>query len=319
MLRGHKSPGTLVAEIKMLRTSHDGAFLIVEGKDDVRFWRPRRHAGCDLIDGEGKPNVIGAVRRLDATRFGGALGVVGSDFERLTGGRVESGNLLYRTPTTSSVFFAVHPRSTRCSPSTAMIPGFGPVAVHPRWASAPQGRAASPLGGRPRRSRAQAMMDGRRHRIRRFESAGNDVRTALLERALVFGRLRFAALLARPAVELQVKVQRFLDENTWTVDDETLIRQAVPDSPHDANAIANRLGQLPEIDPWHVVRGHDMIAILRIGLRRVLGDLPASIGANDIARLLRAGMSPEDLRDTGLWADLGAWEAANRPYAVLAD
>ena len=53
MLRGHKSPGTLAAEIKMLRTSHGGAFLILEGKDDIRFWRPRRHATCDLIDGEG--------------------------------------------------------------------------------------------------------------------------------------------------------------------------------------------------------------------------------------------------------------------------
>ena len=62
-----------------------------------------------------------------------------------------------------------------------------------------------------------------------------------------------------------------------------------------------------------------MIAILRIGLRWVLGDLRTSIGVNDIARLLRASMSPEDLRDTGLWADLRAWEAANRPYAVLAD
>ena len=278
MLRGHKSPGTLVAEIKMLRTSHDGAFLIVEGRDDVRFWRPRRHAGCDLIDGEGKPNVIGAVRRLDATRFGGALGVVDSDFELLTGGRSESGNLLYTD---------AHDLECLLCRSSALDKV---LAEH-----------------------------GDDSRIRRFESTGNDVRTALLKRALVFGRLRFAALLARPAVELQVKVQRFVDENTWTVDDEALIRQAVPDSPHDAHAITSRLGQLPEVDPWHLVRGHDMIAILRIGLRRVLGDLPASIGANDIARILRAAMSPEDLRDTGLWADLRAWEAANRPYAVLGD
>ena len=278
MLRGHKSPGTLVAEIKMLRSSHDGAFLIVEGKDDLRFWRPRRHSGCDLIDGEGKPNVVGAVGRLDAARFGGALGVVDSDFELLTGGRSESSNLLYTDAHDLECLLC------RSSALDKVLTEHGDVS-----------------------------------RIRRFESAGIDVRAALLERALVFGRLRFAALLARPAVELQVKVQRFVDEDTWTVDDGTLIRQAVPDSPHDAHAIMRRLGQLPQVDPWHVVRGHDMIAILRIGLRRVLGDLRTSIGVNDIARLLRASMSPEDLRDTGLWADLRAWEAANRPYAVLAD
>ena len=275
MLQGHKSPGTLVGEIKMLRASHHGAVMIVEGKDDVRFWRPRCHATCDLIDGEGKQNVIGAVQRLDV---GGALGVVDSDFERLTGGRIESSNLLYTD---------AHDLECLLCRSSALDKV---LAEH-----------------------------GNVSKIHRFESAGIDVRTALLERALVFGRLRFAALLARPSVKLQVKVQQFVDEKTWTVDDETLICRALANSPHDADAVTSRLGQLADVDPWHVVRGHDMITILRIGLRGVLGDLPTSIGTNDIARLFRAGMSPEDLRDTGLWADLRAWEAANRPYAVLVD
>ena len=278
MLREHKSPGTLVAEIKMLRASHDGAFLIVEGKDDVRFWRSRRHADCDLVDGEGKQNVVGAVRRLDTARFTGALGVVDSDFERLTSGRFESGNLVYTD---------AHDLECLLCRSSALDKV---LAEH----------------GDPRK-------------IRQFESADKDVRSALLERALVFGRLRLAALLARPAVELQVRIQRFVDEETWTVDGETLIRQAVPDSPGDARAITSRLAQLPEADPWQVVRGHDMIAILRIGLRRVLGNIPASVGTRDIAGLLRAGMSPEDLRATELWADMQAWQSANPPYAVLAD
>ena len=279
MLRGHKSPGTLVAEIKMLRASHDGAFLIVEGKDDVRFWRSRRHANCHLVDGEGKENVVGAVRRLDTARFTGALAVVDSDFERLTGGRFESGTLVYTD---------AHDLECLLCRSSALDKV---LAEH-----------------------------GDPGKIRRFESAGTDIRTALLERALVFGRLRLAALLARPAAELQMPVPRFLDQDTWMVDEEALVRGAVPDSSRDdVRAIAIRLGQLPEADRWHVVRGHDMIEILRTGLRRVLGDLPASIGASDIARLLRAGMSPEDLRGTGLWADMRAWQAANPPYAVLPD
>ena len=228
--------------------------------------------------GEGKPNVIGAVQRLDATQFGGALGVVDSDFERLTGGRIESSNLLYTD---------AHDLECLLCRSSALDKV---LAEH-----------------------------GNVSKIHRFESAGIDVRTALLERALVFGRLRFAALLARPSVKLQVKVQQFVDEKTWTVDDETLIRHAAPGSLHDADAITSRLRQRPDVYPWHVVRGHDMIEILRIGLRRVLGNLPPSIGTKDIARLLRAAMSPEELRNTRLWADLRAWETANRPYAVLAD
>ena len=277
-LRGHKSPGTLVAEIEMLRADHDDAFLVVEGKDDVRFWRPRRHAGCDLIDGEGKPNVIGTVRRLDAARFAGALGVVDSDFERVTGRRFESSNLLHTD---------AHDLECLLCRSSALDKV---LAEH-----------ADP------------------EKIRRFEAAGMDVRTALLERALVFGRLQLAAHLARPAVELQMPVPRFVDVNTWAVDDEALIRHAVPGSSRDAHAITSRLRQLPEVDPWHVVRGHDMVAILRIGLRRVLGNLRAGIGNGDIAGLLRVGMSSEDLRATGLWADMHAWQAENRAYTVLAD
>ena len=280
MLRGNKSPGTLVAEIKMLRMSHDGAFLLVEGKDDVRFWNPRRHANCELVDGEGKPNVIGAIRRVDAARFAGALGIVDDDCDILTGARFETGNLLYTD---------AHDLECLLCRSSALD---RVLAEH-----------------------------GDSEKIRRFEKAGVDVRNALLERALVLGRLRLAAHLARPAIDLGIKVRQLMNQNTWAVEanDEALIRRAVPDSPQDALAITNRLAQLPEADPWYVARGHDMVEILRIGLRRVLGNLPAHIGTADIARLLRAGMTPEDLRQTGLWADLSAWQAANRPYEVLAD
>ena len=76
MPQGHKSPGNLVAEIKMNRTLHGGSFLIVEGKDDIRFWRARCHATCELIDGEGKFNVIGSIQQIATTDIAGALGIV---------------------------------------------------------------------------------------------------------------------------------------------------------------------------------------------------------------------------------------------------
>ena len=155
-------------------------------------------------------------------------------------------------------------------------------------------------------------------KIQRFERAGIDVRTALLERALAFGRLRWAAR-ARPAITLRgMAARRFVDEDTWTVDGERLIRETVSDA--DARSVIKmRLAQLPDADPWYVVHGHDTVEILRTGLRRVLGDLPTRIAAKDIAGLLRAGMTPEALRKTGLGAGVYSWQAANRPYSVLAD
>ena len=250
----------------------------MEGKDDVRFWKSRRHARCELVDGEGKPNVIGAIRRVDAARFAGALGIVDDDCDILTGARFESGNLLYTD---------AHDMECLLCRSSALEKV---LAEH-----------------------------GDPEKIRRFEKAGVDVRNALLERTLVLGRLRLAAHLARPAVDLGIKVQQLMNPKTWAVetDDEALVRRAVPDSPQDALAIATRLAQLPKADPWYVARGHDMIEILRMGLQRVLGNLPAHIGTNDIARLLRVGMTPEDLRKTGMWADVHTWQAANRPYYVV--
>ena len=276
-MQGHKSPGMLVAEIKMSRMSHDGAFLLLEGKDDIRFWRSQRHSNCELVDGEGKPNVVEAIRQIDTARITGALGIVDSDYDFPTSPRAESDNLLYTD---------AHDLECLLCRSSALDKV---LAEH--------GDAA---------------------KIQRFEQEGIDVRTALLERALVFGRLRWAAR-AQPAIALHgIAAPRFVDEKTWTVDGERLICETVSDADARA-AIKMRLAQLPDADPWYVAHGHDMVEILRTGIRRVLGDLPAHTKAKDIAALLRAGMSPEALRKTGLGAGVYSWQAANRPYSVLAD
>ena len=81
----HKDPGSVAAEIKMIRMVHDGAFLVVEGVNDVRFWRTRRHDNCELVDGEGKLNVVGAVHRLDGEGISGVLGIVDDDYDNPVG------------------------------------------------------------------------------------------------------------------------------------------------------------------------------------------------------------------------------------------
>lgn len=58
--------------------------------------------------------------------------------------------------------------------------------------------------------------------------------------------------------------------------------------------------------------------ILRIGLRNVLGSIKNSVGVEQIARVLRAGMSMEELKETKLWADIREWEAKNTLYRVVA-
>lgn len=279
MPKGNKTPGTLIAEIKMGRMSHGGAFLLVEGNDDVRFWTSRRHADCELVDGEGKQNVIRGIQKLDATSFPGVLGIVDSDYDTLIGISIESRNLL----TTDA-----HDLECLLCRSSALDKVLAEY--------------------------------GNRSKIERFEDeTGADVRAGLLKRALVFGRLRWAAVRSHPVIDLGgFRVPQFVDEDTWTVDHKKLLHATLPESPDNALALTRRIDELPKADPWYVVHGRDMVEILRIGLRRALGDIPASVGVKEIGRVLRAAMTPDDLQATQLWTSMRAWEATNHPYMVLA-
>ena len=273
------APSGLVAEIKMRRTLHGGSFLVVEGKDDERFWKPRCHGSGRLIEGQGKQNVIHGLQRLDEINFSGALGVVDSNHDYLDDTPLPSANLV-RTD--------AHDLECLLCRSPALE---GVLAEH-----------------------------GDTDKIVRFEQQhGMDVRTALLNRGLVFGRLRWAARRFNPNLGLgNINPRQFMDESTWIVDDKELVRVASSNAQVDAQVLQRQITQLPpNKDPWHVVHGHDLIEILRIGLRGVLGSLQTSAGVAAIARLLRQAMELRDLQSTGLWADMRRWEQSNEPYLVL--
>ena len=274
------APSGLVAEIKMRRTLHGGSFLVVEGKDDERFWKPRCHGSCRLIDGMGKLNVIHGLQRLDEINFLGALGVVDSNHDYLDDMPLPSANLV-RTD--------AHDLECLLCRSPALE---GVLAEY-----------------------------GDTDKIARFEQQhGMDVRTALLNRGLVFGRLRWVARRLEPNLGLgDINPPRFIDESEWIVDEEEMVRVVASSNVQiDAQALQREIAQLPpNKDPWHVVHGHDLIEILRIGLRGVLGSLQTSTGVVAIARLLRQAMELQDLQSTGLWEDMRRWEQSNKPFLVL--
>ena len=113
-------------------------------------------------------------------------------------------------------------------------------------------------------------------------------------------------------------MQQFVDKNTWTVNQEELLRAISSDSSNDAVELKRRIKYLPKADSWYVARGHDMVAILRIGLLHILGDIPISVGVKKLGEVLQEAMTPDDLQETKLWTSMRTWEAANHPYMVLA-
>ena len=275
-MHGHKDPGTVAAEIRMSRTASEGAVLVLEGADDVRFWLPRRHEVSELVDAEGKTNVLGAIGRLAQPHLVGVLGIVDDDYDSLES-RHHGSNVV---TTDAHDLECVLCRSSALD---AVVAEFGEHA-----------------------------------KVRRFEEReGVDVRTGLLNRALPFGRVRWLAERHRESVENeQVRVRRFVDEPSWSVNEAELNRVADRDSP-DGSALSGRAASLPSADPWHVTHGHDLIELLRIGLKHVLGDLQASTGTRDIARVLRVAIPDHELKATGFGERIREWESRNPPYAVF--
>ncbi|MCY4025592.1 MAG: DUF4435 domain-containing protein [Acidobacteria bacterium] len=265
----------------MAKMVHEGALLVVEGVDDWRFWEPRRHADCYVVDGENKTNVIEGIARLGRRGRAGVLGVVDDDYDSLLGGGARPENVV-----------ATDAHDLEC------------------------------LLCRSRALETVLVEYGSPAKIRRFErEAGVDVRTGLLERASVFGRVRWAAeLYELDIAHAAIRVRRFVDRSTWTVDSRGLMRAIVREgSEDDERVIAERLRNLPEADGWWVVQGHDVVDLLRIGLMHVLGSMKASVGTREVSRVLRAAMSQEELEGTQLGADIKAWEESTEGrYLVLA-
>ena len=275
---GFKDPGSLAAEVKMTRMVHHGALLVVEGISDSRFWQPRCHSTCELVDGEGKSNVVGCIRRLDDERFGGALGVVDDDYDSVLGVPLGSVNL---------VATSAHDLECMLFQSEAINTALAEFGVH--------------------------------RKVQNFEySMGVDVRTALLERAVVVGRVRLAAVMFGLDIDVSdIRIPRFMDIDSWTIDETELIRVVGLRGSLNIEQIREYINRLPAVDPWIIARGHDMVEIFRIGLKRVLGNIKNSVGTEHICKVLRAAISLEELRRTSLWEDIRDWEDRNGGYPIL--
>ena len=261
----------------MTRVNHSGAVMVVEGVNDVRFWSPRKHEECELVDGEGKTNVVGCIQRLDSLEFSGVLGVVDSDFDALEKKESCSENILQTDAHDLECLLC------RSSALDTVLAEFG--------------------------------NDSRIKRF--VERGGADVRSSLLKRALDFGKLRWALRRLELSVDSKlIRVPRFVDYQTWSVETDGLI-ETVETETSSEGMITDQINSLPPADPWHVAHGPDMIELLRIGLSHVLGKLSKTTGIKDILRVLRSAIHNEELKNTRFGKDMHKWELRNSPFRVM--
>ena len=277
MIAALKDAGEVVSEVLMCRQGHRGAFLLLEGPDDSRFWEPRVHqTQCEIVIAGGKKTVVSAIRDLDRLAINGTVGLVDDDCDRQRSLSLPSPNLI---ATDARDLEGVLLRSTAFAKVLAEY--------------------------------------GDRAKIAAFESKGVCVKQALLDRALLLGRLRWLALVK----DWNIKFSRlrhldFVDAQSWQLDESALVEQVqrLGNLP-ERSAIEHELSKLTCPDPWLVCHGHDLIAILGIGLSHVLGK--HNPGANSMGAVLRAGFTPDEFAALSLTRDLRGWEATNPPFVVL--
>ncbi len=278
----------IAAEAKMTRDNFPGAILLVEGDDDILFFEKFTEPKvCHMIPARRKENVLTAANLLDSEEFEGLLGIVDPDFWHITG---------YPKNLPRNICVGDnHDIEVMIFESRALI---------------------------------QLLSEyGSKEKIGNFiESLVNsDIRKAIYAVALPIGILRLIS--AKKGLRLnfkEINYEKFIDKDNLEIDIDRLIRILIEsaESPlKDAELRSyydKQILQQEELDRSQVCCGDDLIAVIYIGLRKVLGTVEKKFACRKyIASALRLAFDSEDLKKTRLYNCIMEWEVNNPPYKVL--
>lgn len=273
----NKTAGTLIAEMMMVRAGGwHGVFMMVEGSDDERFWRPRLRLKPEaLVIAEGVRNLQDCMRSLPAPLASNVCAVADTDFRAFLPADPFAG-------CTDVLFYDEGYLETFVLNSVALSKL---LAIHADSA------------------RIQAFLAA---------SGARTVYAHLRQIASIFGRLRVVnqRQAAGQCFERHFTPYRYVDEMSWQVDSARLITDfaaAIGLATSVVQAECDGIGRLGQLQ---LVHGHDALKILAIGLRRVIGR--ANVGPQRLVEDLCLGFEGDSLRRKSLARKLKAW-AGPRP------
>lgn len=277
--------------IRQKRQVHsDAVFLIVEGDDDKKLFQKFVDERCCRIQpAYGRPNVEEALAILEDDDFRGVLAIVDTDFDVMEGRAPASPNLL-RTDThdVETMMFA--------SPALEHV-----LNEH-----------------------------GDAEQIEAFEaSAATSVRKHLLAIAETFGYLRWHAHREQLSWRFEsFPFERVLPRKTWELLGSQVLGELQGHSGVgvlDSELVTQALDALRarvrdrERDIWQLCNGHDMVAVLSIGLQRVLGKCNAAdVKPEVLEKDLRLAYEAGYFAETALCRALRDWHQAHAPILISA-
>ena len=277
------SADILANEICMRRTQYAGSFLVVEGATDVRFFQNlTNEKDCNIVDALGKERAVATVEVIDQRKVTGVVAIVDADFERLDTIPDKSSNILLTD---------THDLETMMLQSPALE------------------KLLAEFGS-----------------IEKLTTLAEDIRMLLIRGATLLGFLRFIS--HRDKLNLRFKelsFERFVDKNTLGLDIVEMAKTVKNHSQKPGINIGDITSQIENLrdqphDPWQVSCGHDVISILSIGLRKLIGtQQPNEVKPELLEMCLRLSYDRGFFATTKLFEHLREWEYRSPGYRVLAE
>lgn len=284
-MRSYITPQTIANSVRMIRTQFSGAFLILEGDKDARFFRsyiePKE---CKIVNAVNKDNAVQALIILEQEFFRGLLAIVDADFHFLEG----------KLPISQNLLFTDH--------HDLEIMLFNSQALE---------KVLTEYGSSEKIERFQ-------------EQYKKDVRTVLLEAGRIIGYLRWLSLQRDLSLDFEdLSYSKFIDEDKLEIDIPKLLKVVKNHSQkHDLDEIET-LKELKALmsgthDYLHVCCGHDLSAILSLALRRTLGTNNANeVKQEIIEKSLRLSFEIILFISTQLYESIRRWEQNNPGFRIL--
>lgn len=277
-----RRPVVLANEIKLKRQQHTGCFLLVEGRDDRLFLESFiSQETCKVMVMQGKQNVLDVIQILNAESFRGVIGIVDADFDRVVGSLSVSQNVLS---------YDNHDLETMLICWSAL---------------------------------ERVLVEfGSKGKLERF---GQDIQDALLARALPLGYLRLHSLQAGLDLTFTgLRYSKWISPSSFLGCTSKLLHEIKNRSRHHNLPVASIESAIDSLSsaghhPREVCVGVDLVEILSIGLRSVLGSKRASeVNGEALRTALRLSYPEQEFLASGLGQSLQVWESKmSGQYQVL--
>jgi|GEM_PF-5976671 len=225
-----KTAHTVLSELKMMLTGFRGAFLLVEGNADIRFWKGRtRYGATRIVDCGGKPTAKAAARMATGQGLKFILAVVDRDFEHFFPEATQCDSIL----TTDTHDIETMMLSSQALPNVlsvyADLDAVYSISILDRFADLVLERA---------------LLLGKLRYISYVNIHNVD-----------FDKL---------------SPYKFIDATSWTLDVDALVAAYCTLAKVDRHQVDSLIHKTPSTPAWQLVNGHDCIAIVNIAFKGVI-------------------------------------------------